>query len=86
MFYAGADAPAMSRIGLAASSDGLIWVKQGESDGLIIDRGQKEWDSVVTGCPSPPVRTPEGKWRLYYAGRKDTIHKYHAIGMAELSD
>jgi predicted GH43/DUF377 family glycosyl hydrolase len=80
MFYTGMT-PGRCSIGLATSGDGLIWEKPG--DAPLIEPRPKEWDSVYCSCPSV-LLTPEGKWRLYYAGRKDTIHKYHAIGMAEL--
>ena len=68
-------------MGLAVSDDGISWEKC--EDNPLIQPGPDEWDSIYSSCSSV-VRTPEGKWRLYYAGRKDMIHKYHAIGMAEL--
>ncbi len=80
MFYTGMSS-GKCFMGIATSKDGIVWEKQGDSP--IIEPGQREWDSVYASCSSV-VLTPEGKWRLYYAGRKDTIHKYHAIGLAEL--
>ena len=82
MLYTGMTSGKCS-IGLAISGDGITWEKQG--DAPIIEPGPEEWDSVYASCPSI-VRAPGGKWHLYYAGRKDTIHKYHAIGMAELGN
>lgn len=79
MFYTGMT-PGRCSIGIAASKDGIAWERQVFS---IIEPGPEEWDCVYSSCASV-VHAPEGKWRIYYAGRKDTIHKYHAIGMAEL--
>lgn len=80
MFYTGMTSGKCS-IGVATSQDGILWKKH--SDNPVLEPGTKKWDSVYCSCPSV-VRNPNSKWRLYYAGRKDTIHKYHAIGMAEL--
>ena len=82
MFYTGMTVGRCS-IGLAISKDGIAWEKQ--RDAPFLEPGPEKWDSVYASCPSI-VQNTEGKWRLYYAGRKDTVHKYHAIGMAELCD
>lgn len=82
MFYTGMTAGKCS-MGLAISRDGINWEKQ--KDAPLLRLGPEEWDSIYASCSSV-ICTPEGNWRMYYAGRKDTIHKYHAIGMAEHSN
>ena len=81
MFYTGMT-PGRCYMGLAISGNGVDWEKHG--DNPLIKPGPAEWDSIYASCSSV-VLTPDEKWRLYYAGRKDMLHKYYAIGMAELN-
>lgn len=81
MFYTGMT-PGRCYMGLAISGNGVDWEKH--EDNPLIKPGPEEWDSIYASCSSV-VLTPDEKWRLYYAGRKDMLHKYHAIGMAELN-
>lgn len=66
-------------IGTATSRDGLQWVKSPANPVLTPTPGSA-YDSIYTSSQSV-IRDGE-LWRLYYAGRIDTIHKYFAIGMA----
>ncbi|MBD3180941.1 hypothetical protein GF312_01545 [Candidatus Poribacteria bacterium] len=78
MFYTGMSS-SKCYMGVATSNDGLDWEKY--TGNPVISPGPEKWDSVYASCSSL-VKNPDGSWSMYYAGRKDTIHKYHAIGLA----
>ena len=74
--------PHQCNLGYATSSDGISWPERGRS--LILTHGSSgEWDGVYTSCPCLVIE-PDGRDKLYYAGRIDMIHKYYAIGLAIL--
>jgi len=84
MFYAAywRDHPAgkgATAIGVATSRDGVQWTKNPANPVLTPTPGSA-YDSVYTSSQS--VIRDGGLWRLYYAGRIDTIHKYFSIGLA----
>ena len=64
----------------AVSTDGLHWPAVRRR--LVLEPGNAgEFDGVYTSCPWL-VPEPDGRHKLYYAGRVDMIHKYFAIGLA----
>jgi len=71
----------VTKIALAKSSDGVHWVKPNQP--ILEPEAKSRWDSVYTSCPC--VIKDISTYRLYYAGRKDMVHKYYAIGLAEIS-
>lgn len=72
--------PHQCNLAMATSRDGLEWPE--ERRRLILTHGEPgEWDGVYASCPCL-VPEPDGRHRLYYAGRIDMIHKYFAIGLA----
>ena len=80
-----------TRIGLATSSDGITWEKQGKlrtlkngvevEDGLLGIPGEWDDNTVFTAC----ILFHEGIYKMWYAG-KDDIHYHYRIGYATSTD
>ncbi len=72
--------PHQCNLACAVSPDGISWPERDRS--LILTHGNPgDWDGVYASCPCL-VPEPDGRDKLYYAGRIDMIHKYYAIGLA----
>ena len=69
-------------IGTATSSDGVKWTKN-PSNPVLTPSPDSTYDSVYNSSES--VIRDGDTYRLYYAGRIDTIHKYFSIGLATKS-
>lgn len=66
-------------IGVATSLDGVVWTKRADNP-VLVPTADSMYDSVYTSSES--VIRDGGRWRMYYAGRVDAIHKYFSIGQA----
>jgi hypothetical protein len=72
--------PHQCNLAMATSPDGLEW--PAETRRPILSHGEPgDWDGVYASCPCL-VPEPDGRHKLYYAGRIDMVHKYFAIGLA----
>ncbi len=66
MYYTRADEGIIDSIALAESTDGRVWVDRG----VVFGPGESgAWDSLLVGRPS--VLYSDGKYRMWYDGRKD---------------
>lgn len=84
MFYASywkrpPGAKQATAIGMATSNDGIAWNKHPANPVLTPTPGSA-YDSIYTS--SQCVIRDGDRYRLYYAGRIDMVHKYFAIGLA----
>ena len=75
----GAARPILTAIGIATSSDGIKWTKN-PGNPVLTPSPDSTYDSVYNSSES--VIRDGDIYRLYYAGRIDTIHKYFSIGLA----
>jgi predicted GH43/DUF377 family glycosyl hydrolase len=66
-------------IGTATSPDGIHWTKF-EKNPILTPTSDSDYDSVYNSSQS--VIRDGDVFRLYFAGRVDTIHKYFSIGVA----
>jgi hypothetical protein len=75
--------PMMTALGVAVSRDGTTWEKSPHNPIFGPDGLSREWESHYTTSQSV-VRTPEGRWRMWYGARPQPpfVHKYFAIGTA----
>lgn len=81
MFYAAywQEHKGCTAIGMATSRDGVTWIKHDANPVLTPTPGSK-FDSIYNSSQS--VIRDGDRYRLFYAGRIDKLHKYFAIGQA----
>jgi hypothetical protein len=80
MFYEGVDRETGLRsIGLAVSQDGIGGWKRHEEP--IVAPSEGNWDAGGVGQPWA-VSMNQGRWRVYYSGRKDGHGPFEGIGCA----
>lgn len=81
LFYEGFDGQATS-IGLARSSDGLVWTRQGDEP--VFGRGAAgAWDDAWVASPAVAYDTASGTFHLWYVGSDGSVDR---IGYATSSD
>lgn len=87
MFYEAVAADGSRSIGLAVSDDGLRNWRRSPEPVLSASTGDSEaWDSGAVGTPWA-VSMAKGRWRLYYAGRKElSAGAWEGIGLALSED
>jgi hypothetical protein len=81
MFYAGYWTPGRTAMGTATSTDGVHWTKT-PSNPIFTPTPGSSYDSHYTS--SEAIIRDGDIYRMYYAGRVDTIHKYFSINMATM--
>jgi hypothetical protein len=81
MFYAGYWTPGKTAMGTATSTDGVYWTKT-PANPIFTPTPGSTYDSLYTS--SQAVIRDGDVYRMFYAGRIDTIHKYYSINMATM--
>ncbi|WIA38670.1 hypothetical protein OEZ86_001976 [Tetradesmus obliquus] len=81
MFYEAVAADGSRSIGLATSADGRSNWKRCSQPILQPNDAADAWDAGGVGAPCA-VAMSEGKWRLYYAGRRQQQGPWEGIGVA----
>lgn len=93
MYYTRAPVDIRDEIALATSTDGVTWEEQGT---VFRPGGEGAWDSLLVGRPS--VLHEDGRFRMWYDGRKDlpigapaegvpkSDRSVRAVGYAESTD
>ena len=94
MYYSGADSAGRQQIGMASSSDGILWTKY--NDPTTIDSPTMESDPVLQSGESgswdmgsvhqPRVFETEQGWVMIYRGTKNTNGSTMALGLAISDD
>ncbi|GMH36376.1 hypothetical protein BSKO_04244 [Bryopsis sp. KO-2023] len=80
MFYEAVDSKNERSVGLAVSDDGLMnWNRHPRP--VLSKSGGSGWDCGSIGSPWA-VSMAGGRWRLYYAARKDATGSWDGIGLA----
>ena len=81
MFYEAFNDDGKRSIGLATSDDGMgMWDRHAEP--VLSGSGEEgAWDSAEVGAPYA-VSMAAGKWRLYYAGKREGESAWRGIGLA----
>jgi hypothetical protein len=81
MFYGGYLSPGKTAMGTATSTDGVHWTKT-PSNPILTPTAGSAYDSLYTS--SEAVIRDGDVYRMFYAGRVDTIHKYFSINTATM--
>jgi hypothetical protein len=78
-WWNGEDGHRKTAIGFAVSEDGIVWTKHPNNPVLRPD-ASLAWESYFNSSQCL-IRTSDGRWRMYYAGRKDPpwTNKYFAL-------
>ena len=81
MFYGGYWTPGKTAMGTATSTDGVHWTKT-PSNPILTPTSGSAYDSLYTS--SEAIIRDGDVYRMFYAGRVDTVHKYFSINMATM--
>jgi predicted GH43/DUF377 family glycosyl hydrolase len=81
MFFEGLDRSMHYCIGLATSSDGLVWQVESEPVFRHSPRGSGAWDALAVGTPWV-VPMPDGSYRMYYVGMNEASPNAGELGVA----
>ena len=82
--------PSVEHVGLATSSDGLLWTRFGAAPVLLGTGNGGDWDGTYAYRPS--LIQFAGEWQMYYSGSNHTIDPAtavpyaHGIGLAHSPD
>lgn len=81
MFYEAVDKAGRRCVGVATSSDGLHDWQRHPEPVLHASGESNAWDSGGVGSPCA-VSMAGGRWRLYYAGKREADSAWRGIGVA----